>query len=331
MKGTVYPQSMGKGVLVAVAKYYRNTCYDPDLHGEYVVPYQESNSIRPSGCAAGDTVTHGYSLNEERSVSSILEINSLSNINSEEIVFDFTDEPIPVNATNLKIQVVFRGELGAEQDAVVAAVKDISEPTYFTQVNVSDYYLLNGNYYKGGDILNSSSLSQELQDTCLVSSVTDEVAPAEVTGIQYAFNGYPLVSLGSLSVKKYLRFATLSDPNNNYSLAVDTTFDGVSHHSDALIKGIVQEITVNERDIGGGVMEEYVSKIHLDTMYILRDLPYHVSGYHYKYCGETDWAPPFEIMENLTPQELDAGREPAVETYAGPGGESNKTGRIWPQ
>jgi hypothetical protein len=63
------------------------------------------------------------------------------------LTFDFEDDPIPVNATDLFIQVAYRGPIGdstkgpAEQDGIAVGMVDVSEPTYYSVFNNTDYVL----------------------------------------------------------------------------------------------------------------------------------------------------------------------------------------------
>jgi hypothetical protein len=65
------------------------------------------------------------------------------NDDATSIAFDFPN-PIPINATDLQLQVVYRGPLGSEPDAVAVATRDISEPTYIYQYSSWDQYLYAG-------------------------------------------------------------------------------------------------------------------------------------------------------------------------------------------
>jgi len=60
------------------------------------------------------------------------------------VTFDFSADPIPVNATDLIVQVVYRGSLGDETDGVAFGSLDLREPTFVTFWNNTDYYNLNG-------------------------------------------------------------------------------------------------------------------------------------------------------------------------------------------
>ena len=59
---------------------------------------------------------------------------------SLEKVFDFSADPIPVNATDLFIQVVYRGQLGEETDGIAVGNFDVQEPTFYAGWNNTDYY-----------------------------------------------------------------------------------------------------------------------------------------------------------------------------------------------
>ena len=54
--------------------------------------------------------------------------------------FDFSTDPIPVNATDLFIQVVYRGPLGSEASSVAVGILDVREPTFVTFWNNTDYW-----------------------------------------------------------------------------------------------------------------------------------------------------------------------------------------------
>jgi hypothetical protein len=53
---------------------------------------------------------------------------------------------IPINVSDLSFQVIFRGKLGEEEDAIVVSTLDVSEPNYVAVGNVTDYV-----FYEGDD------------------------------------------------------------------------------------------------------------------------------------------------------------------------------------
>ncbi len=129
--------------LVAVARYHRNTCYTPVLTGERVQAY--SGTITEPVCSSGQTVRTLY---QEISVSKPAVATAaqlVSGATPFEVHFDFSADPIPVNATDLFIQVVYRGPmgdpvLGQEQDAIAVGTLDVREPTFVAFWNNTDYF-----------------------------------------------------------------------------------------------------------------------------------------------------------------------------------------------
>jgi len=66
------------------------------------------------------------------------------------LVFELGDKAIPLWATDVYFQLVYRGKLGQEEGAVAVGFKDISEPTPVDYVNNMDRICLYGNWYVAG-------------------------------------------------------------------------------------------------------------------------------------------------------------------------------------
>jgi hypothetical protein len=116
--GNPVVEPMAEGMaptLIAVAKFHRNTCYAADLSGEYGSPGKDWTTCR--------------SLVEEIVVSDPVPVPTGINSAPRPVTFTFANR-IPISATDLYLQVIYRGRLGDELDAVVVATKDISEPRY---------------------------------------------------------------------------------------------------------------------------------------------------------------------------------------------------------
>ena len=62
----------------------------------------------------------------------------------KQVDFDFGADPIPANATDVFLMVVYKGPLGLESDAVVVGGKRLFEPTPIDILNATDYYCYNG-------------------------------------------------------------------------------------------------------------------------------------------------------------------------------------------
>lgn len=178
----IVPQLMREGVdsfgnpsqLVAIARYHRNACYQPDLSGEFVVMPDPATGIPnpndkriPSGCSMEQSRTAF----QEISVSAPLRIDAAGNLQggappgtlnpcvnngnintgthglgaeceSQSVLaqFDFSNDPIPINATDLFLQVAYRGHIGLEQDGIAVGIKDINETNYITAWNGTDWF-----------------------------------------------------------------------------------------------------------------------------------------------------------------------------------------------
>jgi hypothetical protein len=130
------------GQLQAIVKFHRNGCYQPDLSGEYGSP-----GINWRFCR---------SPTEEIAVSESHPVPEKINESLQPVVFDFTSKPIPNNATDVYLQIVYRGPLGEEADSIIVATKDISEPTYNYMFNTWDQ----GLYCANGVISSSNHCAQ---------------------------------------------------------------------------------------------------------------------------------------------------------------------------
>lgn len=139
-------ESMSGGYATAVVRFHRNTCFSPDLSGEYGLPGN------PTTCR---------STNEEivRSAPVALELAHGSEI---VIPFSFVNSPIPHAATDIELQVVYRGALGHEADALAVGAVNLSEPTYFDIINMTDYFLLNGKFYPIPTPFDASTLPSQV-------------------------------------------------------------------------------------------------------------------------------------------------------------------------
>ena len=135
--GATYKQHMENGQLILVAKFKRNVCYRENLAGEF--------SEKKDATWANNCTVQNYRSLEEYIVKSKPKDNiSLSADPDKEadpldLEYEF-EEPIPINATDLVFQMVFKGKLGEENDAVAVTTKDLYEPTYISLYNGSDYY-----------------------------------------------------------------------------------------------------------------------------------------------------------------------------------------------
>jgi hypothetical protein len=70
----------------------------------------------------------------------------------QELVFDFTDSPIPANSTDLFLTVVYKARLGLEDGAVMVGGKDLFESDPFDVGNATDWECAEGELYHVADL-----------------------------------------------------------------------------------------------------------------------------------------------------------------------------------
>ena len=76
-------------------------------------------------------------------------VSALYSATPTELNFDL-GQGIPLLATDVYLQVVFKGTLGSEENAVAVGFKDISEPTPIDIFNNMDKICINGSWYNAG-------------------------------------------------------------------------------------------------------------------------------------------------------------------------------------
>ncbi len=123
-------EAMGAGTLRAVVKYHSNSCYRSDLAGEYG---GDPTVFKGNACRSPE---------EYVAVSQPVPITD-GEVRSDQgklFTFLFDDQnPVPIRTSDAYLQVVFRGKLGQEDDAVAVTTKIIVEPNYVAVANMTDY------------------------------------------------------------------------------------------------------------------------------------------------------------------------------------------------
>jgi len=214
------PQTMQGGTLVAVAKYTLNSCYVPDLTGDYALTIASGEVVPPAGCSVNQ-----YFAGEEQISQSAAQLAVTLDKAPADFTFDFSSQPIPINARDLRIQVVYTGPLGAEADGIAFGGRDISEPTHLMVYNNSDYFAVDGKLYTPAQIESDPALKQRVAnhniDPKPLASVVLAVVPDQpLTG----------EALG-VPVNGYVRVAVLADIDQPFSLGVLTRFEGGAYSS----------------------------------------------------------------------------------------------------
>ena len=173
---------MAGGRFVAVAKYRRDKSYASDLSGHPGGPSFQGFQAR--------TIVE-----EIRTSSSVLLSGVLPVDGQLAVVFDFP-QAIPINVSDLVLQVVYRGKLGTEADGIVVGTKDIGEPTFFGFANNTDY------------------VWDQTGQRYVPLPFRDYTIPDDVLDLKVRFSSSsttPVATLPKLSVKKHAQLAVLTD------------------------------------------------------------------------------------------------------------------------
>lgn len=195
---TANGERMPSGNLVAVAKFHRNGCYRDDLTGEFT-------SLAPP-CPNFRTEVEEIVVSEPH-----LGVELTGEL--KPFTFRFP-QPIPINATDLYLQLVYRGALVAtdgttEADAVVVATKDLKEPTYIAFCNSTDQFLYRGTFVP----VDSGVLLSEL-DVNPKDGVLDSQFRETPLDIYFSFTEdfiTPIATAMAVPPGRYVRVAILAD------------------------------------------------------------------------------------------------------------------------
>ncbi|MDQ1362369.1 MAG: hypothetical protein QG652_229, partial [Pseudomonadota bacterium] len=104
---------------------------------------------------------------------------------------------LPINATDVYLQAVYKGRLGNETDVVVVTTKDISEPTFTMVANFTDYYTSNGNFNLVPPWNPPDPYPYSEPDVTSVAYLINE--SANVNPVSVAFLNKPVGSYGSVA------------------------------------------------------------------------------------------------------------------------------------
>ncbi len=216
MSADSVPQAMGIGTLVAVVKFHRNSCYNDALSGQ---PGLIGEAFAASCRTAGEEIV----------VSQPNPVDSVSS-DANEVKFTFDNE-IPINITDAYLQVVFRGVLGQEADAVVVATKDIAEPTYVSYFNATDYIRIGGAVFPRDLVASTPALldqvlprscvdaENKLRDVCL-QPLQEISLTMRIPTIAGPPGPGTTITASSLPLRRFIRFGYLTDAGTAYSINV---------------------------------------------------------------------------------------------------------------
>ena len=216
--GLAQLQDMNGGDLFAVVRYHRDLAYSPSLDTVVgIAPCAEALSVVLE-------TDPGASTDCRDGVENIVVSQPIAGVNlasgGERVTeFRFTDSPIPLDATDVSLQVVYRGPLGSESDAVAVGTIDLSEPTYFTYQNASDYVHLGENVYTRDAIDRDPTLLSKVQpQTCVdyqqsPPRLRSDCLNPFTLDLELSFGDLanPAARVSALPLRRFIRLAYLGD------------------------------------------------------------------------------------------------------------------------
>ena len=223
VKNVTPNEALSQGTVRAIAKFHRNNCYRADLTGEFEVD-EGTGELRPPCPYPGYRTEEAHiRVTAERPETFDVE-------ETKEMVFDF-QEPIPFDATDLILQVYYRGWVGIEEDGFALGAGDPSEPTYFSLLNATDNFEINttgvGAFHYYQDIIAGICCPPfDVIDLNNDDRYDSRDLPVEGGNISYSMslNGKPV---GTVTVPegRFTRFAALV-PLAGTTLTVSTSGNG---------------------------------------------------------------------------------------------------------
>jgi hypothetical protein len=221
-------QRMTNGKLWAILKFQRNNCYTDDLDGL-------GTQLKPlSDCLNGvEEIVVSDPIDRAGIGRVVVPQPSIEKPDGEELEFRFPRE-LPINAWNVLLQVVFRGTLGPEENKIAVSTIDISEPTFFTIFNNTDYVYLGGSCYTPQQVKADSSLWKRVSSACYYPAHPEDILNDACVNAKYGLHlqntgpGSPLLVIANESTaesdarippKHFSRFAVLADSEHEVDLS----------------------------------------------------------------------------------------------------------------
>lgn len=276
MRGGIGPDGQANGYLVAIARYHRNPCYKADLTGE-LVTLPDANgqpispSVVPSGCFVANTRTDYAEISVSKPIyldpsgnlpgpgTSSSSCANVGNINtgasgtcansSALMEFNFSGDAIPINATDLFLQVAYRGPLGEETDGIAFGSKDILEPNFYTQFNNTDFTFLSGVWTPDANVP-----MPPRQPAPIDPSIPASYYDTPLLEVSICFNQQRIAHMNqpnTLAARQYSRVAVLTDPTYlNLFTVTRTGLDTTGHlTSDGFMKPSQHEAATEQVDM----------------------------------------------------------------------------------
>jgi hypothetical protein len=200
-------EALNGGTLRAIARFHRNNCYQSDLSGEWQLD-SGGNLMQP--CP-------DYRSPEEHLRMTATQQATFAPGETKNMTFTFSD-PIPYDVTDLILQVYYEGQVGIEAEAFAIGAADLSETTYFSILNGTDMFDVNGQGFYYPDEIKSGIARGEFPFSLLDRDGNKEytVPPdVDINGGDIAYEIYlDGKKFGDVTLPQgsYARFAALVSP-----------------------------------------------------------------------------------------------------------------------
>jgi hypothetical protein len=240
-------QHFAGGSLTAVVKYSRNSCYTSNGLGD-------TGELTPFNLSCYFTGTDPV---EEQVTANALAGPFNLNAGSETAVtLDFAS-PIPINAWNIRLQLIYRGTIGQEAESIAAHTQRLSAPTSFLYANDYDYLRIAGQLYTRAQVAANQTLLAQVEPSCVTGAVGSKSLLASCYQAQSistswtGANGAVLASLANLPVGRIAQWFVLGTFFETFNvtlpgaLNVPTFFSGVDVRDGTLIDS-TNEVYVND-------------------------------------------------------------------------------------
>ncbi len=217
--------------------------------------------------------------------------------NPQEVTFDFSADPIPANAADVWLIVVYQGELSGETDAVLVGGVDLPEPNPIDYANLTDYDCVDGTPYYVADLPPNDS-ARDL----------DGDGQEDLKG--------PYLESGTYHHASETQWNAFTTPGNSpYSHSVSElrVLDGVTPVARVVILHDASPDPLWHNYLNHGIWDE--DGVALTTVGIYRNCEIPIVRNDY------DRSSPFHGADNRNPRlvsgAIDSRRFPVVRTYRG--------------
>ncbi len=222
-------QPMTDGKLWLVLRYHRNKCFTDDFST------MATDMVVLDGCIdPTEEIVASNPIDRTGKGIQVLPMPTADAPLGEELKFELTRE-LPINAWNVLLQVVFRGTLGQEENKIAVSTIDISEPTFLSIQNNTDYVYLRGRCYKPQEIRADPSLWNLVTSICKNAAHPEDIMSAACYNAKLGFrlddassdaprfsisNAYTADSDQRIPPARFARFAALTDKDKGFKLHV---------------------------------------------------------------------------------------------------------------